>query len=135
MGGWSPTEKIYQLNKRRRWIRNRSIIKRVHSIQNLNKVFLNSLSPFLLIFENWIDIWKKNELEEASKEGWEYSKLFSTKFHAKENSSDMVRRRRWHRPMQPKNSKTSLTALFHFEQNQVVDFDLLIILFMKFNIF
>lgn len=24
MGGWSPSEKIYHLNKRRRWIRNRS---------------------------------------------------------------------------------------------------------------
>jgi hypothetical protein len=26
MGGWSPSEKIYHLNKRRRWIRNRSVI-------------------------------------------------------------------------------------------------------------
>lgn len=24
MGGWSPSEKIYHLHKRRRWIRNRS---------------------------------------------------------------------------------------------------------------
>ena len=49
MGGWSPTEKIYQLNKRRRWIRNRSIIKRVRSIQNLNKVMANSYLLFYFI--------------------------------------------------------------------------------------
>ena len=27
MGGWSSSEKMYHLNRRRRWIRNRSIIK------------------------------------------------------------------------------------------------------------
>ena len=33
------------------------------------------------------------------KEGWEYSRLFSTKFHALEKKIDLVRRRRWHRKL------------------------------------
>ena len=32
-------------------------------------------------------------------EGWEYSKLFTTKFHPKERTFDMVRRRRWNRKL------------------------------------
>jgi dysferlin len=35
----------------------------------------------------------------AAEEGWEYSRLFTTKFHLKQRTMDMVRRRRWHRKM------------------------------------
>ena len=35
----------------------------------------------------------------AAEEGWEYSRLFTTKFHLKQKTMDMVRRRRWHRKM------------------------------------
>ncbi len=28
MAGWTPSEKVYQLYRRRRWIRNRSVLKR-----------------------------------------------------------------------------------------------------------
>lgn len=28
MGGWTTSEKVYQLYRRRRWIRNRSILKK-----------------------------------------------------------------------------------------------------------
>ncbi len=62
---------------------------------------------------------QKKEIEETLKEGWEYSKLFSLKFHAKEQTSDTVRRRRWHRPMQPKISNSDFTTVFRFENNQV----------------
>ena len=32
-------------------------------------------------------------------EGWEYAPLFNMKFHAAERTTDLVRRRRWHRKM------------------------------------
>ena len=32
-------------------------------------------------------------------EGWEYAPLFNMKFHATERTTDLVRRRRWHRKM------------------------------------
>ncbi len=53
------------------------------------------------------------------KEGWEYAKLFSTKFHLKEDSTDTVRRRRWHRAMQPKNKNANLNVVFQIENNTV----------------
>ncbi len=78
MGGWMPVEKIYHLNRRRRWIRTMREIT-LRKPQNIN-----------------------NSSDENSRtEGWEYSKLFSTKFHEKEQSSDGVRRRRWRRRMEP----------------------------------
>ena len=96
MGGWSPSEKIYHLHRRRRWIRNRSVV-----VQNDPKTASK----------------RKEIMQNILKEGWEYSKLFSTKFHAKENSTDTVRRRRWHRPMQPIDKNTDLTAIFRIETN------------------
>lgn len=53
------------------------------------------------------------------KEGWEYSKLFSTKFHAKEQTTDTVRRRRWHRPMQPRDKTADMNPVFIFEHDIV----------------
>jgi hypothetical protein len=38
MGGWSPSEKIYHLNRRRRWIRNRSILNS-QELRLMSKVF------------------------------------------------------------------------------------------------
>lgn len=43
MGGWSPSEKIYHLNRRRRWIRNRSYVHDSKDSINISKVILNSL--------------------------------------------------------------------------------------------
>ena len=37
--------------------------------------------------------------DDRDPEGWEYSKLFTTKFHSKEKTFDMVRRRRWNRKL------------------------------------
>ena len=39
MGGWSPSEKIYHLNRRRRWIRNRSYVHDSKDVTFLIKVF------------------------------------------------------------------------------------------------
>ena len=80
MGGWTNSERIYQLNRRRRWFRNRSVLKKSMQLVESGEV--------------------KSSIELA-REGWEYAKLFSTKFHSKEQSSDGVRRRRWRRAMQP----------------------------------
>ena len=49
------------------------------------------------------------------KEGWEYAKLFSTKFHAKEEATDTVRKRRWHRAMQPIDKNADMNAVFRIE--------------------
>lgn len=42
MAGWSPSEKVYQLYRRRRWVRNRSVVKRkVYQTDEVKKVKLN----------------------------------------------------------------------------------------------
>lgn len=94
MGGWSPSEKMYHLHRRRRWIRNRSVIV---------------LNEFKI---------KNNQIEKLMPDGWEYSKLFSTKFHAKESTTDSVRRRRWHRAMQPVDRSADLNVVFRFESHK-----------------
>lgn len=98
MGGWSPSEKMYHLHRRRRWIRNRSVIV---------------LNEFTI---------KNSEIDKVITDGWEYSKLFSTQFHAKENTTDSVRRRRWHRAMQPVDINADLNVVFRFESLKK-DFD------------
>ncbi|KAI3388907.1 hypothetical protein SNEBB_006737 [Seison nebaliae] len=75
LSGWTPTQKTFHLCRRRRWLRKRQLQDEELRSQ------------------------KKNELALAMKEGWEYAPLFNMKFHAKEKSLDMVRRRRWHRQM------------------------------------
>ena len=37
--------------------------------------------------------------DDRDPEGWEYSKLFTTRFHSTEKTFDMVRRRRWNRKL------------------------------------
>ncbi len=59
-------------------------------------------------------------VEDLMKDGWEYSKLFSTKFHAKEESIDTVRRRRWHRAMQPVDKNANLAVVFSFDNTVCV---------------
>lgn len=75
MAGYGPVEKRYHLCRRRRWIRTRRLVE---------------------------DPKKQKEKIKKSQEqadGWEYAPLFNMKFHCKEHTMDMVRRRRWHRKM------------------------------------
>lgn len=51
--------------------------------------------------------------EQIAKEGWEYSPVFTMKFHAKERKMDLVRRRRWHRKMVQEDA--SAPAVFHID--------------------
>lgn len=120
MGGWSPVEKIFHLIRRRRWTRSRIVVnlEEYHKKQEvslfLTKRILNILNKRLLLNNN-----SKEKKVQLVKEGWEYSKLFSTKFHSKEDSLDTVRRRRWHRPMQPVDNNANLAVVFCFENEQV----------------
>lgn len=49
--------------------------------------------------------------EKMQKEGWEYSTVFTTRFHATNRKMDLVRRRRWHRKMT--QFVPSAPAVFH----------------------
>jgi len=51
--------------------------------------------------------------EQLALEGWEYSPVFTMKFHAKERKMDLVRRRRWHRKMVQEDP--SAPAVFHID--------------------
>ena len=53
--------------------------------------------------------------EDKAKEGWEYSRLFSTKFHLKEQKIDLVRRRRWHRKLVASGASNAPVFLFKDE--------------------
>jgi myoferlin len=129
MGGWSPSEKIYHLYKRRRWVRNRSIIDLMQTSQMMTSITLGeqvkSSNLNKKIKSSFLNFEKKKIKEIDVDDGWEYSKLFSTKFHLKEATTDSVRRRRWHRPMQPivSDENIDLTAVFQFKSSQKEDGD------------
>ena len=50
----------------------------------------------------------------TSGDDWEYSSLIGWKFHRKERSSDMIRRRRWRRKMAP-SDRMGASAIFRLE--------------------
>ncbi|CAF3639300.1 unnamed protein product [Adineta steineri] len=82
LSSWCPVEKLFHLNRRRRWFRTR------------------------ILDED--QILKEKQRGETSIDlnngGWEYAPMFNMKFHADERSMDMTRRRRWHRKMVPDTS-------------------------------
>lgn len=88
-GGYGPVEKTYHLCRRRRWVRNRVVVRD-------SKVEEDEIRA-----------------EQLAKEGWEYSPVFTMKFHAKERKMDLVRRRRWHRKMV--QDDPSAPAVFHID--------------------
>ena len=61
------------------------------------------MTPFILIISNQktpnCPTFQPPEETGKSKDGWEYSKAFTTRFHSKKKGFDMVRRRRWHRKL------------------------------------
>ena len=64
--------------------------------------------------------------EQLAAEGWEYSPVFTMKFHAKERKMDLVRRRRWHRKMV--QDDPSAPAVFHIDVGSSDDVRILVIL-------
>lgn len=88
-GGYGPVEKTYHLCRRRRWVRNRVLVTDAKMEQ------------------------EQIRAEQLAKEGWEYSPVFTMKFHAKERKMDLVRRRRWHRKMVQEDP--SAPAVFHID--------------------
>ncbi|PAA82420.1 hypothetical protein BOX15_Mlig000471g3 [Macrostomum lignano] len=80
MGGYVPTEKMFHMCRRRRYIRPR--------------VLISATSP--------IDETKKMPEEITDPEQcWEYAIGFGQKFHANKRPVDLVRRRRWQRKLLP----------------------------------
>jgi hypothetical protein len=55
--------------------------------------------------------------KQLQKEGWEYSTVFTTRFHATNRKMDLVRRRRWHRKMT--QIVPSAPAVFHISSSEV----------------
>ena len=72
--------------------------------------------------------------EQLAAEGWEYSPVFTMKFHAKERKMDLVRRRRWHRKMV--QDDPSAPAVFHIDVGSSKDDDVRISnFFVEFKVF
>ncbi|XP_063694280.1 myoferlin-like isoform X6 [Bolinopsis microptera] len=78
MGSYGPVERNYHLARRRLWARVRERTGAETKV-------------------GWVKFEAKED--ERDPEGWEYSKLFTTKFHLKEKTFDMVRRRRWNKKL------------------------------------
>lgn len=74
--GFGPVEKTYHIYRRRRWVRERKMVTDVQKAEN-----------------------EKARNAQLTAEGWEYAKVFKTKFHVKKRNMDLVRRRRWHRKL------------------------------------
>ncbi|XP_072112884.1 dysferlin isoform X1 [Mobula birostris] len=87
---WSPAEKMYHTNRRRRWVRMRK--------RDFKQM----------------DALRKTKVEDVENEGWEYASLFGWRFHLKQRKTDTFRRRRWRRRMEPLE-KTGPSAVFALE--------------------
>ncbi|KAK7901768.1 hypothetical protein WMY93_018537 [Mugilogobius chulae] len=90
---WVAAEKMYHVHRRRRLVRRRNKIS--------DKVIAERRDPG---------------------EGWEYSSLIGWKFHRKERSADIFRRRRWRRKMIP-SDRIGASAIFKLEGALGVDVD------------
>ncbi|XP_013388295.1 dysferlin-like isoform X2 [Lingula anatina] len=75
LGSYGPVEKTFHLCRRKRWVRQRTLVADMKKLA------------------------EKEKQQKEVLEGWEYAPLFGMKFHLKERKMDMVRRRRWHRKM------------------------------------
>ncbi|XP_070210966.1 myoferlin-like isoform X3 [Littorina saxatilis] len=80
VGGYGAVERTYHLCRRRRWVRTRKHVAKETKHEKKKQL--------------------QDKMEEKMmSEGWEYAPLFNMKFHATERTTDLVRRRRWHRKM------------------------------------
>lgn len=91
---WVASEKMYHVHRRKRLVRKRTKMAERKQVA------------------------EKRDLGE----GWEYSSLIGWKFHRKERSSDIFRRRRWRRKMVPSEFSGS-SAIFRLEGALGVDQD------------
>ncbi|XP_008284661.1 myoferlin isoform X2 [Stegastes partitus] len=91
---WVAAEKMYHIHRRKRLVRPRK-----------------KLSDEMAVVER-----------REPDDGWEYSSLIGWKFHRKQRSSDMLRRRRWRRKMVT-SEDTGASAIFRLEGTLGVDVD------------
>ncbi|CAH8549866.1 unnamed protein product [Schistosoma intercalatum] len=98
-GGYVAAEKLYHMFRRRRLIRSRILGDVGVPVKQevLRQVIAHD----------------QQSLSTEPAEAWEYAFNFDSKFHTKERKVDMVRRRRWHRALAPKDlsSETSSCVL------------------------
>ncbi|XP_073239418.1 myoferlin-like [Porites lutea] len=73
VASYVAVEKRYHMARRRRWVRSRNLVKSTEK--------------------------EDKGQEKVDEEGWEFATVFSSKFHSKCRTRDLVRRRRWHRKM------------------------------------
>uniref|UniRef100_A0A8C5BS85 Myoferlin like n=1 Tax=Gadus morhua TaxID=8049 RepID=A0A8C5BS85_GADMO len=92
---WGAAEKMYHVHRRKRLVRPR---RRTSDVITLTQE------------------------KRTSGDDWEYSSLIGWKFHRKERSSDMFRRRRWRRKMAP-SDRMGASAIFRLEGALGVDVD------------
>ncbi|CAF3822313.1 unnamed protein product [Adineta steineri] len=111
LGGWCPTEKVFHLNRRRRWYRTR-VIKKDAPVDDKkgNLLFFDTTDEMTSLLTSSDEAEKKATQEGLRNEGWEYAPMFNMKFHADERSMDMTRRRRWHRKMVPSAEQNMIDA-------------------------
>lgn len=65
----------------------------------------------------------QEKIKEEAKEGWEYSKLWGSKFHPKQRKIDLVRRRLWLRKMTTTNPDAE--PVFTFKPEEIGSSDAL----------
>ncbi|CAH8578664.1 unnamed protein product [Schistosoma haematobium] len=105
-GGYVAAEKLYHMFRRRRLIRSRILGDVGVPVKQevLRQVIAHDQQSRLSLLQS---------LSTEPAEAWEYAFNFDSKFHTKERKVDMVRRRRWHRALAPKDlsSETSSCVL------------------------
>ncbi|XP_063717418.1 myoferlin-like isoform X4 [Symsagittifera roscoffensis] len=109
VGNYSPAEKTYHLCRRRRWVRGRSrsdqltVQSGTVTAQDAGGNFTSNLIRWgsMLSVSNQAGSRKTTEDPATllAGGGWEYATVFTGKFHDKEKTMDMCRRRRWHRKL------------------------------------
>jgi len=117
VGSYSPIERSYHLSRRKKWVRTRERVSDMTLIVSHNDEFLlifvfhflvilaTSIYSILSIVKDTLTTFYLTLLSSSQKkrdidpDGWEYSKIFTTKFHPKERKFDMVRRRRYNRKL------------------------------------
>lgn len=60
--GWSPQEKIYHVKRRRRWVRERHLVEKVHKVSNgdvSNMIMMDFKGENKRERSNFLGVWKK----------------------------------------------------------------------------
>lgn len=109
---WVAAEKMYHVHRRKRLIRQRKKMSNKMTAAVVRKCRIRKVIRrfgYIIRFLSLCFLQRQDSVE-----GWEYSSLIGRKFHRKERSSDMLRRRRWRRKMVPSDC-IGASAIFRLE--------------------